>query len=174
MFSGHGDEASVHDEFKREAVAEAARLLGRRLNGPIILADTQNNPATDGTDDTVGLLRALMASRLPALVGVIHDPDAAAAAHAADVGATYVLPFGARDQSTRRQSRLIGRSRALVQDDFLVPALSTRGAASNSGRRRCYALAPCGLSLPVVANRQPIRRCSATLASNLGKSGFSY
>lgn len=82
-----------------DAVGEAARLLSRRPGGPIILADTQDNPGAGGAGDTVGLLRALMASGLPALAGVVHDPDAAAAAHAAGVGATRRLSVGGHARS---------------------------------------------------------------------------
>src|ERR1700722_18786208 len=64
-----------------EAVAEALRL-SQTAAKPIVLADIQDNPGAGGTSDTVGLLRALIAHRAPgAAIGMIVDPQAAAAAH---------------------------------------------------------------------------------------------
>src|SRR5947208_3527283 len=70
-----------------EAVA-AALLLARYTTKPIVLADIQDNPGAGGTSDTVGLLRALIAQRAEgAVIGMIVDPEAAAAAEAAGEGA---------------------------------------------------------------------------------------
>src|SRR5437763_16825820 len=63
-----------------EAVAEAL-LLARGATRPVVLADIQDNPGAGGTSDTVGLLRALIAQRAQgAVIGMIVDPEAAAAA----------------------------------------------------------------------------------------------
>src|SRR5437667_4955171 len=70
-----------------EAVTEAMRLA-RSATKPIVLADIQDNPGAGGTSDTVGLLRALIAQRAQgAVIGMIVDPEAAAAAVAAGEGA---------------------------------------------------------------------------------------
>jgi microcystin degradation protein MlrC len=67
-----------------EAVRHA---LGRSGERPVILADTQDNPGGGGTSDTTGLLEALVAARAEgALLAVLCDPEAAAAAHAAGEG----------------------------------------------------------------------------------------
>ncbi len=64
----------------QEAVAEALRLA-RTATRPVILADIQDNPGAGGTSDTVGLLRALIEQRAAgAVIGMIVDPAAAAAA----------------------------------------------------------------------------------------------
>lgn len=56
--------------------------------GPVILADTQDNPGGGGTGDTTGLLAALLAAPVErAVLALIADPEAAAAAHAAGEGA---------------------------------------------------------------------------------------
>jgi microcystin degradation protein MlrC len=63
---------------------------------PIILADTQDNPGAGGTADTTSLLKALIGSRVRrALAGVLCDPQAAARAHEAGVGAEIDLALGA-------------------------------------------------------------------------------
>jgi len=79
-----------------EAVAEAL-FLARNATKPIVLADIQDNPGAGGTSDTVGLLRALIAQRAEgAVIGMMVDPEAAAAATAAGEGAPLPCPVGAK------------------------------------------------------------------------------
>ncbi len=79
-----------------EAVAESVERAARG-NGPVILADTQDNPGGGGTGDTTGLLGALVEGRATgAVLGLLCDPDAAAAAHAAGVGAELSLELGGK------------------------------------------------------------------------------
>jgi microcystin degradation protein MlrC len=79
-----------------EAVSEALRLA-RGATRPIILADIQDNPGAGGTSDTVGLLHALIAQRAQgAVIGMMVDPEAAAAATAAGEGAPLPCPVGAK------------------------------------------------------------------------------
>jgi microcystin degradation protein MlrC len=78
-----------------EAVVEALRLA-RTATKPVLLADIQDNPGAGGTSDTVGLLRALIAHRAEgAVIGMIVDPEAAAAATAAGEGARLERGIGA-------------------------------------------------------------------------------
>jgi microcystin degradation protein MlrC len=75
-----------------EAVEEALRLA-KTASKPVVLADIQDNPGAGGTSDTVGLLRALIAHKATgAVLGMIVDPEAAAAAH--EVGEGALLPCG--------------------------------------------------------------------------------
>ena len=68
-----------------EAVAHAVEVSDR---WPVILADTQDNPGGGGSADTTGLLAALIAANAPeALLALLCDPEAAAAAHAVGEGA---------------------------------------------------------------------------------------
>lgn len=77
-----------------DGVAEAMRRVADR---PVILVDTQDNPGAGGNSDTTGMLRALVqADAQDAAIGLITDPAAAAAAHAAGVGATIDLSLGGR------------------------------------------------------------------------------
>jgi microcystin degradation protein MlrC len=79
-----------------EAVAEAL-LLARHATKPVVLADIQDNPGAGGTSDTVGLLRALIAQRAAgAVIGMIVDPEAAAAALASGEGALLEGRVGAK------------------------------------------------------------------------------
>ncbi|MDX1431483.1 MAG: M81 family metallopeptidase [Gammaproteobacteria bacterium] len=82
-----------------DAVAEARRLLERGGTGPVVLADSQDNPGGGGPGDTTGLLRALVEGGAEgAVFGLVRDPDAAAAAHAAGIGATLELALGERSR----------------------------------------------------------------------------
>jgi microcystin degradation protein MlrC len=75
-------------EAVRYAVASAAR--------PMVIADTQDNPGAGGNSDTVGMLRALLEhGAKDAVFGMVYDPDAAARAHAAGVGAEIDVGLGA-------------------------------------------------------------------------------
>ena len=79
-----------------EAAREAIRLA-ETATKPIVLADIQDNPGAGGTSDTVGLLRALIAHKAAgAVIGMIVDPEAAAAAHEAGEGALLPRGVGAK------------------------------------------------------------------------------
>lgn len=95
-----GDEArwSVPLLAPDAAAAEAIRL-SRTATRPIVIADTQDNPGAGGDADTMGMVRALLrCGARDAAVGVIWDPDAAAAAHRAGVGARIGLRLGGRSR----------------------------------------------------------------------------
>jgi microcystin degradation protein MlrC len=83
-----------------EAIARAREVLRKppgRKTGPVVLADTQDNPGAGGTADTVGLLEALVRNQVEdAVVGLIFDPQVAAAAHDAGEGADIDVELGAK------------------------------------------------------------------------------
>jgi microcystin degradation protein MlrC len=76
-------------------------LASQRGNGPVVLADTQDNPGAGGDSNTTGLLRALLqqgAGRaFPGQValGLMFDPSTAERAVAAGVDATISAALGA-------------------------------------------------------------------------------
>lgn len=99
------------DEGVREAMA-----IARDASRPVVISDTQDNPGAGGDSDTMGMARALVENRAErAAIGVIVDPAAAAAAHAAGIGATIRLALGARSG--------IPGDRPL-EGEFLVEAVS--------------------------------------------------
>lgn len=90
-----------------EAVVEALNR-SQQASRPMLLADTQDNPGAGGSADTVGLLAALIRHRATrAVLGVLHDPEASRAAHAAGLGARITIGLGARSG--------IGGEKPLVQ-----------------------------------------------------------
>ncbi|SIO18482.1 Microcystin degradation protein MlrC, contains DUF1485 domain [Paraburkholderia phenazinium] len=78
------------------AVAEAIRLSATAQK-PVVIADTQDNPGAGADSNTTGMLRALLDNGAQdAALGLVWDPEAAAQAHAAGVGATLELALGGR------------------------------------------------------------------------------
>jgi microcystin degradation protein MlrC len=79
-----------------EAVAEAMCLSSETGSGPVVIADTQDNPGGGGTGDTTGILRALLKGNAKGAVVVhIADADACKAAHEAGEGAILHREIGA-------------------------------------------------------------------------------
>jgi microcystin degradation protein MlrC len=77
-----------------EAVANAIRIAAT-ANKPVVLADTQDNPGAGAPSNTTGIIAELLAQGAQrAIVGILHDPDIAAAAHAAGLGAHLDIPIG--------------------------------------------------------------------------------
>ena len=77
-----------------EAVANAI-AISANAKKPVVLADTQDNPGAGAPSNTTGIIAELLAQRAQgAIVGIVHDPDAAAAAHAAGLGAHLNIAIG--------------------------------------------------------------------------------
>ena len=77
-----------------DAVQEAMRQ-SKTANGPVVIADTQDNPGAGGNSNTTGMLRALVENQAEdAALGVLFDPEAAEAAHKIGVGKTITLALG--------------------------------------------------------------------------------
>ncbi|MEK9673850.1 MAG: M81 family metallopeptidase [Rhodospirillaceae bacterium] len=79
-----------------EAVTQAMEMA-KTAKGPIVIADTQDNPGCGGTCDTTGMLEALV--RLGAegvAMCVMWDADAAGRATEAGVGAKLQLDLGGK------------------------------------------------------------------------------
>ncbi len=78
------------------AVAEALRQ-GPTTKGPIVLADTQDNPGGGGHGDTTELLSELVRQGAKgAVVCLINDFESAAACHQAGIGAVIDLILGGK------------------------------------------------------------------------------
>ena len=63
----------------------------------VVLADVQDNPGAGAVSDTVGILEALVRlGAQGAVMGIVHDPDVAAYAHAAGLGAMIEAGLGGK------------------------------------------------------------------------------
>jgi microcystin degradation protein MlrC len=68
------------------------------------LADTQDNPGVGGSAATIGLLSALLRNHAQgAVLGLLHDPEAALAAHQSGVGSEITVGLGARNSEWGEQ-----------------------------------------------------------------------
>ena len=77
------------------AVAEAIRAQSPA--GPVVIADTQDNPGGGGHGDTTGLLAELVRQEARgAVLCLINDADSARACHAAGQGAQLALSLGGK------------------------------------------------------------------------------
>jgi microcystin degradation protein MlrC len=77
------------------AVAAATELARGPGRGPVVIADTQDNPGAGGVSATTGLLRALIdAQAQDAALGLIVDPDTARRAHELGAGARGAFRIG--------------------------------------------------------------------------------
>lgn len=81
-----------------EAVGEALRLIqDSTASGPVVIADTQDNPGAGADSNTAGMLQALIEMNAThAAIGLIDAPEVAAAAHAAGVGNFINATFGGK------------------------------------------------------------------------------
>ena len=76
-----------------EAVAHAIRISAGSKK-PVVLADTQDNPGAGAPSNTTGIIKELLKQGAEgAVVGNFYDPELAAAAHAAGVGAHLNAPI---------------------------------------------------------------------------------
>jgi microcystin degradation protein MlrC len=78
-----------------EAVAAAKARQG--AGGPVVIADTQDNPGGGGHGDTTGLLAELVRQGAAgAVLCLINDAESAAACHAAGLGGEVRLSLGGK------------------------------------------------------------------------------
>lgn len=133
---------------------EAVRRALEGYRGrPFVLADTQDNPGAGGASDSVGLLESLVRlDAREAVFGLLYDPSAARAAHAAGVGSTLRLAIGASSGQPGHHP---------FEGEFRVVALSD-GEFTGSGpmsKGRAFRLGPSallsigGVSVVVVSGR---------------------
>ena len=89
------------DEF-RAALAEPDEAVREAIEfgepgRPVVLADIQDNSGAGATSDTTALLASMVAcGATNAALGALFDPDAAAAAHEAGVGAEFDFALGGK------------------------------------------------------------------------------
>ena len=138
----------------RDAVEQAITLaLALALDagddaGPVVIADTQDNPGAGGDANTTGMLRALLQAkagvRLPGGValGLLFDPDSARTACAAGVGATLDLQLGRAVPTwsgALTEPAVAARARVLAVSDGIVEMHGpmTAGATMTLGPSAC-------------------------------------
>ena len=103
--------------------------------GPVVIADTQDNPGGGGDSNTLGMLRALIAAKAPdAVIGALCDARTAEAAHAAGVGARVAVSLGADPGwQGERPLEATATVRALGDGRFTATGPMFRGARMRLG-----------------------------------------
>jgi len=132
------------------AVEQAISLAldARADAGPVVVADTQDNPGAGGDSNTTGMLRALLQAqagvRLQGRValGLMCDADAARAACAAGVGATLDTQLGRAVRTWSgelTEPPVAARARVLAVSDGTVEMHGpmTAGATMKLGPSAC-------------------------------------
>lgn len=116
--------------------AEAAKLaFGYAGNRSMILADIQDNPGAGGTGDTVGIIEALVAQKVPdAVVAILADPESAAKAHAAGIGATVTLDLGGKSVPGQKPFRTEAVVEQLAEGSFALTGPMLGGLTSDLGK----------------------------------------
>lgn len=125
-----------------EGVREAMRIAASGARRPVVISDTQDNPGAGGTSDTMGMAHALVAGGATrAAMGVVVDPAAAAAAHAAGLGATVRLALGARSGIPGdRPLEATFTVEALSDGSFVAPGPFYGGTRMRLGPSACLRL----------------------------------
>ena len=147
-----------------EAVVQALALAAGAAK-PVVLADTQDNPGAGGDSNTTGMLRALLAQgagrRYPGQValGLLFDPAAAGAAHAAGVGSSLEIALGTAVPTFTGQASdppLRGRFtvRALSDGVCTLKGPMMRGLTVHLGL--CAALEIDGIQVAVVSGKKQL------------------
>ena len=96
------DYACAREETFRIPILSPAEGVARGIalsaggGGPVVLADTQDNPGGGGESDSIGLLQEMIRQDAPAAaLAVLYDPMAAQLAHLAGEGAVLSIGLGA-------------------------------------------------------------------------------
>ncbi|WP_198374220.1 M81 family metallopeptidase [Neoroseomonas rubea] len=136
-------------------VVEAAEGVRRAMegagSGPVVLADTQDNPGGGGHGDTTGLLAELIRQGAQgAVLAPMNDAEAAAACHAAGEGATITLDLGGKsDGAPLRVTATVER---LSDGRFTLTGPMGKGNPADLGPSALIRVAP-GVRVIVVTRK---------------------
>lgn len=111
-------------------------LAADTSSGPVVINETSDNPGGGTPGDGTHLLRALIEAspEVPVVFGFLCDPEVAAAAHAAGVGATLDVRLGGKhDELHGLPIEMKVYVKALTDGRFTLRAMAA-GARVNLGR----------------------------------------
>ncbi len=148
--------------FSPAEAVQRALALAERETRPVVIADTQDNPGAGADSNTTGMLHALRAAgagqRYPGRValGLLFDPAAARAAHAAGVGATLPLTIGKAVRTfdgSLSDAPVEGRFKVLALSDGVVPLHGpmTAGSTVRLGLSACLEIE--GIHINIVSGQ---------------------
>jgi microcystin degradation protein MlrC len=133
------------------AAEGVARAMAAKGQGPVILADTQDNPGGGGHGDTTGLLAELLRQDAQgAVLAPMNDAEAASACHAAGEGASLTLDLGGKSDGAPLQvTALVER---LSDGRFTLTGPMGAGNPANLGPCALLRVAP-GVRVIVVSRK---------------------
>ena len=147
-----------------------ARALAGNGPGPTVLADAQDNPGAGASADATGIITALVAARARrAVIGALHDPDAAAEATARGIGAEFEWSLGGKlglaDQPPyRARFRVV----ALGDGRFTCHGAMLAGVTTALGPSALLAVLAPGCDVRVVVTSQRFQCVDRALFHHLG------
>jgi len=118
-----------------DAAVKKAMKLARRSRKPVILADLQDNTGGGSSSDTVWILDSLVRhDARDAALGLLYDPDAAAAAHAAGEGTEVTLDLGGKLIPGQHPYHGTFQVEKVFEGDFMGTGPMVKGRTFNFGR----------------------------------------
>jgi microcystin degradation protein MlrC len=117
-----------------EAVSRAVRL-SETVSGPVILADIQDNVGGGSPSDSVWILEELIRQDTGgAALGLLVDPEAAAAAHLAGEGAEITIDLGGKSLEGHKPFHGTFKVVRLFDGDFEGTGPMVKGRTLNLGK----------------------------------------
>jgi microcystin degradation protein MlrC len=150
------------DLLEPDAAVERALALAAVHDAPVVVADTQDNPGAGGDANTTGLLHALVRHRAGhrldrrVALGLLWDPPAAQAAHAAGLGARILLPIGAAVPTFdggHSDPPLVAEATVVALHDGVVPLHGPMTAGSVVRIGPCARLDVAGVQVAVASGK---------------------
>jgi microcystin degradation protein MlrC len=121
--------------YSASAAVKMAIERAKSADGPVLLIDVQDNAGGGSPSDTVWLLEELINQDAQgAAVGVIWDPEAAAAAHAAGEGAEIEMALGGKSLPGHHPYRAVYRVEKLFEGDFIGVGPMVKDRRLNLGK----------------------------------------
>ena len=162
--------AFVGKAYDPETAVRRAMRIAENARRPVILADTQDNPGAGANSDTVGLLTALAGlGARGAVLAILHDPEAAAAAHTAGEGASPTLSLGAKSGlADHRPFAASVRVERLASGEFTATGPFYRGSRMMLGPMALLKIANDESAVRVIVGSRKLQAADQAIFRHLG------
>ena len=152
----------------REGVRRA--MAAPRGQGPVVLADAQDNPGAGASSDTVGVIEALIAEKARgAVAGVVDDPEVAAQAHAAGEGAEIEAALGGKSgQEGQAPLKATFRVEKLTDGRFECTGEMYRGAHAQLGPMALLSVVEEGCDIRILVGSERFQCLDQAVFRHLG------
>jgi microcystin degradation protein MlrC len=157
--------------------AATAVRRAMQVNGPkpVILADPQDNPGAGAPGDATGLLAAMLEGNASGLIGMIWDPETAAQAHAAGVGAMIDATVGGQFPETGGPAiALRARVEQLSNGQFLCTGPMFGGIHANLGPCARLRVRQNGADITLVVGSNRAQTADQAILRHIGADPEAY